>query len=112
MHLWLDLVKPTPIILDACVSNLWQATSDHIYSSLPPYKSRLLIILVGVNDVKGKGNESCKCFLEKRAKQTIYCDASFIKISREIGKLQWFEIFKLAEWFGFIVTAKTKYTKT
>ena len=99
-------------MLDTCVTNLWQATSDHIYSSLPPYKSRLLIILVRVNDVKGKGNESCKCFLEKIAKQTIYYDASFIKISREIGKLQWFEIFKLAEWFGFIVTAKIKYTKT
>ena len=111
MHLWLDLVKPTIIMLDACVTNPWQASSDHIYSSLPPYKSRLLIILVRVN-ANGKGNESCKCFLEKRAKQTIYYDASFIKISWEIGKLQWFKIFKLAEWLGFIVTAQIKYTKT
>ena len=79
MHLWLDLVKSTIIMLDACVTNPWQASSDHIYSSLPLYKSRLLIILVRVNDVKGKGNESCKCFLEKRAKQTIYYDASLLK---------------------------------
>ena len=38
-------------MLDACVNDPWQAPSDHIYSSLPPYRSKLLIILVRLNAV-------------------------------------------------------------
>ena len=56
MQLWLDLVKPITSMLDACVNGHWQASSDLVYSSLPPYKSKPQIILVRVNDVKG----SCK----------------------------------------------------
>ena len=44
MQLGFDLVKP------------WQAPSDHIYSSLPPNKSKLLVVLVRENDV----NVSCE----------------------------------------------------
>ena len=44
--------------------------------------------------LKGERNISCKYFQEKIAKQTIFFDASLIKIGREIRKLQWFENIK------------------